>query len=115
VQEIAGAGAKIEHTFAPAPIELEGLDAPEVDSDPPIQLKIFAPAAARIIDRVTIVDRLELNRVDARDDLFGIEAKHEPASQGDATEMPAGATKEARVADFSELVGEAHWNERLYP
>ena len=115
MEEIAGPGADIENALAPAPIELEFLHPSEIDSHPPIEVQILSPTAARIIDGVAIVDRLEAHRVDARDDLFDIEPKNKAPGQDHSAEVALHAAEEVRISELSELVGEAHRNEKLYP
>lgn len=115
VKEVTCTGPEIENALTSAPIEFELLHPSEIDSDPPIQIEIFSPASARILDGVAIVNRLELDRVYAPDDLLDIEAKNKAPGQNHAPEVPFHAGQETRICEFSKLVGETHRSERLYP
>lgn len=104
IKEITGSGPEIENTLTPPPIELELLHPAEIDCHPVIQIEIFSPASARIIDGIAIMNRLELDGVYALDDFLDIETKNKAPGQNHAAEMPFHARHEARVCEFFELV-----------
>ena len=104
VQEITCSRAEIENALTAPPIQLELLHPAQIDRHPVVQIEILPPAAARIIDRIAIVNRLELHRIDVRDDFLDIEVKNEASGQEHPTEMPSHARNEARVCQFFKLV-----------
>ena len=104
VEEVAGSRPEIENALPSAPVEFELLHPTEIDVHPPIQLEIFSPASARILNGVAIVDRLELDRVDLPDDLLDIESKNKAPGQNHAPKVPSHAGHETRICEFAELV-----------
>ena len=104
VQEITCSRAEIENALTASPIQLELLHPAQIDRHPSIQIEIFSPAPAWIVDRVAIVNRLELHRIDVPDDFFDIEVEKQASGQKHPTEMPSHARNETGVRQFFELV-----------
>ena len=73
VEEIACAAAKIEDALGARQIEFDLTNSPNVDSDPPIKIKIFWPVRSGICDCVSLLNLLESNRVDCFDNPFFIQ------------------------------------------
>ena len=78
VKEISCAAAKIEDALGTRQIEFDLANSSGIDSDPPVEIKIFRPVCAGIGYRVTLANPRETNRIDRFDDPFFIQ--REPAS-----------------------------------
>src|SRR5947199_10798855 len=73
VEEISRAAAKIENPLGTSQIEFDLANSSNIDSDPPVEIKIFRPVCAGICDRVSLANLLESNRVDCFDNPCFIE------------------------------------------
>ena len=109
VGEVPGAAAEIENAFfARDKIEFDVADAANVDVDPTGKIEIFRPIFARIVDRVAVMNLLELLAIDRVDDCVRFELDGNAPSEDETTEMASGAAEGTAAGQFRYFVGKAH-------
>ena len=87
VGEVAGAAAEIENAFWRGSIEIDSTHPANVDADPTVEIEIFGPILAGIIDRVSPSNLVELVAIDGLNYALGLEWKSR-RMQGSAQMTP---------------------------
>jgi hypothetical protein len=99
--------------FAPAKVETEVPNAPQIDFHPGSQIEIFRPGIARIFHGVSPINLPELFWIDRFRDAGGVEAERRPAKKN-LFRMTPGARKSVACEDLVEFVRQPH-KRNLFP
>jgi len=106
VEKISCAAAKIEDAPGTRQIEFDLANSSNIDSDPPIEIEIFRPVRARICDRVSLANLLEINRIDRFDNPFF--SQRESTGSEESERMFPGADQAPAIYKLAYFVLKSH-------